>query len=171
MPSARVTTHRLLPALALAVTLTGAACKVPTPLAPAEPIGESPKWGESFTTPTQHAGGSMLAPAANIGNTDVPAGTQSPGDTGEWGGGDAALGKVVWVSMCAQCHGQAGEGGVQPGGVKVPPLNDPAVQAALTDRQMARSIALGKGAMPSFMKDLDKPKLSGVIAHIRSLKK
>ena len=35
----------------------------------------------------------------------------------------------------------------------------------------ARSIALGKGAMPSFMRELDKPKLSGVIAHIRTLKK
>jgi mono/diheme cytochrome c family protein len=82
-----------------------------------------------------------------------------------------ALGKVVWTAMCARCHGDTGEGGMQPGGVKVPALSDPAVQAALTDKQMARSIALGKGAMPSFMRELDKPKLSGVIAHIRSLKK
>ena len=44
-------------------------------------------------------------------------------------------------------------------------------QTRLSDRDMARTIALGKGAMPSFMRDLDKPKLSGVIAHIRSLKK
>ncbi len=157
------------------VAATG--CDVPTPLAPAEPIGTPPNWGETFATPTEHAGGSMLAPpqpgtaSPELGNTGLPAGTQSPGDTGEWSGGDVALGKVVWTAMCARCHGDSGEGGMQPGGVKVPPLSDAAVQSALSDKQMARSIALGKGAMPSFMRELDKPKLSGVIAHIRSLKK
>lgn len=163
--------------LVLLAALAGA-CDVPTPLAPAEPIGEMPKWGETFATPTQHAGGSMLAPPqpgegtpGELGNTGLPSGTQSPGDTGEWSGGDAALGKVVWTAMCARCHGDTGEGGMQPGGVKVPALSDAAVQGALTDKQMARSIALGKGAMPSFMRELDKPKLSGVIAHIRTLKK
>ena len=35
---------------------------------------------------------------------------------------------------------------------------------------MARGIALGKGAMPSFMQDLDRDKLAAVIAHIRTLK-
>lgn len=157
-----------------------AACDVPTPLAPAAPIGEMPNWGADFAMPAEHAGGSMLAPQGaqgaqgpqgNIGNTDVPAGTAKPGDTGDWGGGDATLGKGVWVAMCAQCHGMSGEGGVIPGGAKVPPLADAAIQGALTDKQMARSIALGKGAMPSFMRDLDKEKLSGVIAHIRTLKK
>jgi cytochrome c553 len=166
--------------LTLAVaSVTTVGCDVPTPLAPAEPIGAIPNWGESFATPTEHAGGSMLAPpqpgapaaGTELGNTGLPAGTQSPGDTGEWSGGDPALGKGVWVAMCARCHGDSGEGGMQPGGVKVPALSDAGVQAALTDKQMARSIALGKGAMPSFMRELDKPKLSGVIAHIRSLKK
>jgi mono/diheme cytochrome c family protein len=35
---------------------------------------------------------------------------------------------------------------------------------------MARSIALGKGAMPSFMHDLDRDKLAAVIAYIRTLR-
>jgi mono/diheme cytochrome c family protein len=152
------------------------ACDVPTPLAPAPPIGEVPNWGADFATPTEQPGGSMLGvtpPAGTgmIGNTNVPEGTAKPGDTGDWAGGDATLGKGVWVAMCARCHGESGEGGMQPGGVKVPPLNDPTVQAQLTDKQMARSIAVGKGAMPSFMRDLDRDKLAGVIAHIRSLKK
>ena len=164
-------------ALLASFAAAASACEVPTPLAPAEPIGQLPNWGESFATPTEHAAGSMLAPpqpgepTPDLGNTGLPAGTQSPGDTGEWAGGDAVLGKGVWVAMCARCHGDTGEGGMQPGGVKVPALSDGAVQSALSDKQMARSIALGKGAMPSFMRELDKPKLSGVIAHIRSLKK
>lgn len=167
--------------------VTGAGCDVPTPLAPAEPIGELPTWGDSFAVPTEQPA-SMLggnatnadapkdgAPPANgakdMGNSGLPSTTQSPGDTGDWGGGDLALGKVVWTSMCAQCHGANGEGGQVPGGAKVPALADAAVQSALSDKQMARSIALGKGAMPSFMRDLDKAKLSGVIAHIRSLQR
>lgn len=171
----------------IGATLASVACDVPTPLAPAEPIGELPTWGDSFAVPTEQPA-SMLggkatdadapkdgAPsdgaAKDLGNTGLPATTQSPGDTGDWGGGDLALGKAVWTAMCAQCHGASGEGGQVPGGAKVPALADAAVQSALSDKQMARSIALGKGAMPSFMRDLDKAKLSGVIAHIRSFKK
>ena len=164
----------------IAVTVGG--CDVPTPLAPAEPIGEVPTWGDSFAVPTAQPPSLLGGPAtdadapktdgAPLGNTGLPAGTTSPGDTGDWSGGDLALGKAVWTAMCVQCHGQNGEGGQVPGGgAKIPALADAAVQSALSDKQMARSIALGKGAMPSFMRDLDKAKLSGVIAHIRSLKK
>lgn len=161
---------RLASLLALAVV---AGCDVPMPLAPAEPIGEVPTWGDSFAVPTEQPASMLGVPAPNapLGNTGLPSGTTSPGDTGDWSGGDVALGKVIWTSMCAQCHGANGEGGQVPGGAKVPALADAAVQSALSDKAMARSIALGKGAMPSFMKDLDKAKLSGVIAHIRSLKK
>ena len=164
---------RLSSSLAIVVALAlSSGCDVPTPLAPAEPIGEVPTWGDSFAVPTEQPA-SMLGAGlpAPLGNTGLPAGTASPGDTGEWSGGDAVLGKGIWTAMCAQCHGANGEGGQVPGGAKVPALADAAVQSALSDKQMARSIALGKGGMPSFMKDLDKPKLSGVIAHIRSLKK
>ena len=152
-------------------------CDIPMPLSPAEPIGEVPTWGDSFAVPAEQAPSLLGGPATNadaapgLGNTGLPAGTQSPGDTGDWAGGDVVLGKNIWIAMCAQCHGAEGEGGQVPGGAKVPALADAAVQSLLSDKQMARSIALGKGTMPSFMRDLDKAKLSGVIAHIRSLKK
>ena len=173
-------TSSLAVVLALAVS---SGCDVPTPLAPAEPIGEVPTWGDSFAVPTEQpasmlgggGAGQVTNPDApkpeTLGNTGLPTGTASPGDTGDWAGGDPALGKAIWTAMCAQCHGASGEGGQVPGGAKVPALADAAVQSALSDKQMAKSIALGKGAMPSFMRDLDKAKLSGVIAHIRSLKK
>lgn len=173
------------PARLASLVLAGAAvgfagllggCDVPTPLAPAEPIGEVPIWGEDFQTPSQQpssmlgAGGGTAG--GGLGNTGLPAGTQSPGDTGSWSGGDPAVGKGVWVSMCARCHGENGEGGMVPGGAKVPSLADAAWQASIEDRQIARSVMLGKGAMPSFMNQgLDKPKLQGVVAYIRTLKK
>jgi mono/diheme cytochrome c family protein len=92
-----------------------------------------------------------------------------PGAIKDFSGGDAVLGKGIYVQLCARCHGDTGAGGALPGGVAVPALNDPALQARLTDAQMARGIALGKGAMPSFMQDLDRDKLAAVIAYIRSL--
>lgn len=151
------------------IALVASGCDVPMPLAPAEPVGEPPTWGDSFALPAEQPP-SLLG--AGLGNSGLPAGTVSPGDTGDWSGGDAVLGKALWTALCALCHGQSGEGGQLPGGgAQVPALSDAAVQGALSDKQMARSIALGKGAMPSFMRELDKPKLSGVIAHIRSLKK
>jgi mono/diheme cytochrome c family protein len=151
---------RLVPLLALFAL---AACEIPTPLAPAEPIGTPPTWGEGFATPTE-APQSALA-----GGQALPPG-QSPGSTGEWGGGDATLGKGVYTALCARCHGALGEGGTVPGVGSAPALADASMQK-LTDREMARSIALGKNAMPAFMAELDKAKLSGVIAYIRTLKK
>ncbi len=146
-----------------------AACELPTPMAPADPIGEVPKWGEGFGVPTE-------APASALGGGGGAAGgsgdaPKSPGETGDGDGGDATLGKGVWVAMCARCHGESGEGGAMPTGKQVLALNDAAWQAKTSDRQMARVIALGKEPMPSFMKELDRAKLSGVVAYIRTLKK
>lgn len=138
-----------------------AACEIPTPMAPAEPIGVVPTWGEGFATPTQ-------APNSMLGTN--PGQPQSPGSTGEWAGGDATLGKGVYTALCARCHGALGEGGMAPGVGAVPALADAGLQARLSDKEMARVVALGKGAMPSFMAELDKPKLAGVIAYIRTLK-
>lgn len=160
--------------LASLLSAVAIACDVPTPLAPAEPIGEVPRWGEDFATPAEQPSSMLGAGGApgQLGNTGLPAGTQSPGDTGSWSGGDAELGKVVWVSMCATCHGANGEGGAVPGGAKVPALSDPAWQASVEDRQIARTVMIGKGAMPSFMNQgLDKPKLMGVVAYVRKLKR
>lgn len=165
-------------AAALAVPLAGlTGCEVATPLAPAEPIGEFPVWGEDFNTPKEQ-------PASNLGMPGLPGqdgggdpsttsstGAAMPGALKSFEGGDVTLGKGVYVSLCARCHGAAGEGGALPGGVVVTALADAAVQARLDDKAMARSIALGKGAMPSFRAELNRDQLAGVIAYVRTLKK
>jgi mono/diheme cytochrome c family protein len=151
-------------------------CDMPTPLSPAEPIGAFPNWGQGFATPAeqpQSALGTGL-PANHPGGSGPgapPPGTQMPGAVADFSGGDAALGKGVFQALCARCHGGAGEGGAMPGNVAVPPLSDAAWQERHTDAQMARTIALGKGAMPAFMSELDRDKLAAVIAYVRTLKK
>ncbi len=150
-------------ALAAAV-LFAAGCDVPTPLAPATPIGDVPHWGEGFGT--KPGAPSMLGgdPAGPMG------GMKSPGATGSWSGGDPALGKGLYAAMCARCHGANGEGGAVPGGAKATAFNDAKWQAGIEDRLIARTVMLGKGAMPSFMSQgLDKPKLMGIVAYIRTL--
>ena len=148
------------------VLLVVAACEVPTPLAPAEPIGTAPSWGTGFATPSQ-APSSMLGQAGQI----APSPGAMPGAVVDFTGGDPIVGKGVWVALCARCHGNDGEGGALPDGAAVPALSDAGWQGRMEDRQIARSIVLGKGAMPGFMQELDRQKLAGVIAHIRSLKK
>ncbi|MCC7075458.1 MAG: cytochrome c [Deltaproteobacteria bacterium] len=159
---------RLRPVPAALALLVLAACELPTPMAPAEPIGELPRWGEGFTVP-------RAAPASALGGggggTADGGGMAKPGDTGDWGGGDATLGKGVYVALCARCHGDVGEGGALPDGKPVSSLADAAWQAKVSDKEIARSIVLGKDAMPSFMGELDRAKLSGVVAYIRTLKK
>ena len=58
---------------------------------------------------------------------------------------------VAWQQNCTPCHGQLGRGdGPRGPMVKATNLSDPAWQAAATDEQIARTIKLGKGAMPAF---------------------
>ena len=166
-------------------------CDVPTPLAPAEPIGAFPTWGEDFATPKEQPqsalgpamGGAPLGGGATGGGATgggamggpgggtSSAGQAMPGAIKDFSGGDAALGKGIYQALCTRCHGAAGEGGALPGNVAVPALADAALQGRLTDAQMARGIALGKGAMPSFMQELDRDKLAAVIAYVRTLKR
>lgn len=153
----------------------GVGCNVPTPLAPAEPIGTFPTWGEGFATPQQQPrsalglGGPMgpAEPAATTSST----GQAMPGAIKDFSGGDAVAGKGIYQALCARCHGAGGEGGALPGNIVVPALADAGLQARLTDAQMARAIALGKNAMPSFMQELDRDKLAAVIAYIRGWRK
>jgi mono/diheme cytochrome c family protein len=149
-------------------------CDVPTPLAPAEPIGELPNWGADFATPAQQQpsalGGPMMGGPMSGGATSST-GQAMPGAIKSFSGGDVNVGKGVYQALCARCHGAAGEGGALPGNVAVPAVANAAVQDALSDAQMARSIALGKGAMPSFRSELNRDQLAGVIAFIRTLKK
>lgn len=161
--------------LAVAATALLGACEVPTPLAPAEPIGTFPNWGADFATPAEQprslmgaglGGAPGEAPAPGTGGDASSTGQAMPGAIKSFSGGDAVLGKGIYVALCARCHGDTGDGGALPGGVVVPPLKG----TKLEDGPMARTIALGKGAMPSFMNDLDRDKLAAVIAHIRTLK-
>lgn len=158
-------------AASAAVWVTG--CNVPTPLAPAEPIGNFPNWGTDFATPTEQPRSLM---GAGLGGAPMDGqasstGAAMPGAIKNFSGGDAVAGKGIYITLCQRCHGAAGEGGALPGGIAVPALADAGLQDRLTDAKMARSIALGQGAMPSFMNDLDRDKLAAVIAYIRTLKK
>lgn len=155
----------------LLAALSGAGCEVSTPLAPAEPIGEFPVWGEDFNTPKEQPASNLGMPGANPHDTTSSTGAQMPGALKSFDGGDVTLGKGVYVSLCARCHGANGEGGALPGGVTVPAFADAKFQASLDDKGMARAIALGKGAMPSFRGELDRDQLAGVIAYVRTLKK
>lgn len=58
---------------------------------------------------------------------------------------------VAWQQNCTPCHGQLGRGdGPRGPMLKATNLSDPAWQAGVTDQQIAATIKLGKGAMPSF---------------------
>ena len=155
---------RALPLLLLCLL---GACEVATPLAPAEPIGAFPTWGEDFNTPKEQPASALgINTAADPSST----GAAMPGALKSFDEGDATLGKGIYTALCVRCHGAGGEGGALPGGIVVPAFNDAKWQDNMTNKQMARSIALGKGAMPSFMNDLDRDKLAAVIAFVRTLK-
>ena len=164
--------RRLASALLACAPLLVGGCEVPTPLAPAEPIGTFPNWGADFATPAQQPR-SLMGTGLGGAPGEAPTGSETsstgqamPGAIKSCSGGDPVLGKGIYVALCARCHGDTGDGGALPGGVVVPPLKG----SKLEDGPMARTIALGKGAMPSFMNDLDRDKLAAVIAHIRTLK-
>lgn len=155
---------------AATVMLALAGCDVQSPLAPAEPIGEVPRWGESFNDAAQAKGSLVPGNTAPANNAGLPPGTVKPGETGDWSGGDPVLGAQLFGSLCVRCHGATGEGGALAGVGTVPALNDAGWQRKMQDKDIGRAIALGKGAMPSFMRDLDREKLKGLIAHIRTLR-
>ncbi len=154
----------------LAVLVAGG-CEVPTPLAPAEPIGTFPEWGADFATPSQQPQSALGAGMGGPSTATSSTGQAMPGAVKSFSGGDASVGKGVYQALCARCHGAAGEGGALPGNVAVPALADAGLQGRLDDAQMARAIALGKGAMPSFRTELNRDQLAGVIAYIRTLKR
>src|SRR6476646_7475267 len=111
-------------AVTVAAVIVGSTsgCNVPTPLAPAEPIGDVPKWGDGFATPAEAPNSMMGGPMMK--------GMKSPGATGDWSGGDAALGKELYANLCAKCHGANGEGNAAMG---APSFADPKWQAGIED--------------------------------------
>lgn len=159
-------------------------CEMPSPQAPAQPIGEYPNWGQNFAKPEATAGGtdSLLsgtgpAPsnAPNQAALSGGGGSTTPNmkntfSAEDWANGDPELGRQVFLNQCARCHGANGKGGELPGIGTVPTLADAAWQQRVTEKDIASTIAHGKGAMPSFMGKLEKSELAGVIAYIRTLK-
>ena len=179
--------------LALPLALVVTACDMPSPQSPAEPIGEYPVWGKGFgEQAAQPSADSLLSdPAAGDGDekaegpapSAAPNAAETSGGGGsatpnmpspfaneDWGGGDVGYGQQVFTNQCARCHGMEGKGGMMPGVGMVPTLRDPMWHERTTDKQLASTIAHGKGAMPSFMQLLDGKELRGVIAYIRTLK-
>lgn len=76
---------------------------------------------------------------------------------------------VAWSQNCTQCHGQLGRGdGPRGPMLKATNLSDPAWQSAVTDEQIAASIKLGRGAMPSF-KQLPDVTIANLVKLVRMM--
>lgn len=178
--------------LLLSAALALTACEMPSPQAPAEPIGEYPVWGQGFgKEAAQPAGSDSLLAGGGGGGDEGPVPTggggaadesggggsatpnqPSPFANEDWSGGDATYGKTVFLNNCARCHGAEGKGGMDVMGVgPVPTLRDPGWHESTTDKQIASVIAHGKNKMPGFMGKLDGKELRGVIAFVRSIKR
>jgi len=88
------------------------------------------------------------------------------------GGGDAALGKDVFMKHCAICHGPNGDGnGPMAKAYKLTPavLSSKPVQA-LSDAEIHTIILKGKGKMEP-VKGVSAEDITNVIAYVRSLAK
>jgi mono/diheme cytochrome c family protein len=58
---------------------------------------------------------------------------------------------VAWKQNCTPCHGAVGRGdGPRGPMLKATNLSDPTWQSSVSDEQIAKTIKLGKGAMPAF---------------------
>lgn len=82
-----------------------------------------------------------------------------------------------WDNLCAKCHGPDGKGQTKVGRkLQIKDYTDPAVQAALTDDEMARAIADGvkdkggKEAMKAFKEELAEPEIRELVAYVRKFK-
>jgi Cytochrome C oxidase, cbb3-type, subunit III len=69
----------------------------------------------------------------------------------------------LYSEHCALCHGATGDGGAGPD------LTSPAWHASVSDSDIDRVIARGRGAMPRFGDTLDAPARKDLIDHLRSL--
>jgi mono/diheme cytochrome c family protein len=85
-------------------------------------------------------------------------------------------GQRPFNAKCASCHGKDGKGQTEQGKAKhVRDLTDPAVQAALTDDQIATAIVDGiseKGReMKGFKGQLTDEQVKAIVAYVRTFKK
>jgi cytochrome c oxidase cbb3-type subunit 3 len=107
--------------------------------------------------------------------------TDNPGANQVVGGPDAGapelaqhglneLTLVAWQQNCMRCHGRIGRGDGPDGPrVRAPDLTSSAVQAAMTDEQMMKTLREGKGLMPAF--DLPESTLRSLVQLVRLIGK
>jgi len=81
---------------------------------------------------------------------------------------DVPLGTKIFANNCAGCHGAGGKGG---GPMKTPDFTNPAVQAALSDAAVTKTIREGKPgtAMPAWGGKLSEAEINAVAAFVRGL--
>ncbi|MCU1347566.1 MAG: hypothetical protein JWO56_596, partial [Acidobacteria bacterium] len=77
---------------------------------------------------------------------------------------------AVYKAKCAACHGPDGSGNTTVGkSLKLRPLGSPDVQQ-LTDAELTKVIADGKGKMPAYGKKLTPDEIQCLITLIRTMK-
>ncbi len=101
-----------------------------------------------------------LAPASS---QDAPHLAAAPDPPQETPGGSS-----IFAEDCAGCHGAAGKGG---GEMKTPDFTNPAVQAALPEGTVVKTIREGKPgtAMPAWQGKLSEAEISAVASFVKSL--
>jgi cytochrome c oxidase cbb3-type subunit 3 len=78
--------------------------------------------------------------------------------------------ELTWRQQCTACHGAMGKGDGQMGPmVQAPDLTSDALQAKVTDAELAAIIKAGKGKMPKF-DTLPDPVVQGLVARIRQVR-
>ena len=81
-----------------------------------------------------------------------------------------ADGPALYKAKCAACHGPDGSGSTAVGkSLKVSSLGSADVQK-LTDAELSKAIADGKGKMPAYGKKLTAEEIQSLVAVIRTMK-
>ncbi|MFH1808805.1 MAG: cytochrome c [Pseudomonadota bacterium] len=141
----------------LLVCLGATACPDQHPAAPEAVKGQEVNWGENFAAADQQ-------PKAAAEAMHAEGGAMAP--TMTWEGGEASRGRVLFADKCARCHGK-GDPSTLADGNPVPSLR-PAALESKTERDLARHIAHGHGAMPAFVGELNREQLLDLISALRN---
>ena len=86
--------------------------------------------------------------------------------------GDAANGKRLFLSVCANCHGPDGTGDMMKRMMPtIGNLTDAATHARLSDEDITNLVMEGRDKMPAFKDVLPPPQIKAIIAYVRTLKR